>query len=491
MEIKHQDPLEGYDRRIGGSAGKGTHGGTEVSQPEGYPSRSDWDYEVSTPDELVKLIQEDNVIVGLDPDVDEFIINGYNEVTPGKNTTLVGHYCNPNVDGRGPVIRKTHYEKCFLKTRQPFHMYGVSLRGPMRGYFDPRERSKRKGLPEEAWYSSGVWVMTDKDEPTSSFAGCEFWGWTWAGAVLGAKNYETKARFERCSFHECLMETMGYGVTQFDGHAEFDLCFFDKCRHAVAGFGYPTETCRIKRCLAGPGEWAGHVFDRHELSDENPVAGKWIRISRTTMMNDISIGPNGEYRDECVKFRGIPEEASWIKKCHFSKKYKKPQNGGEDGDAYLQKRADGWKNLYVEDNIYGPEKVDGRGAPTQDKNDEKGDEPDGDDTPGQKLTIEGKGPSIKYCAIVDGEVTKGDRADKAESIGKTQDGNTAVKGRVSTAKDTFQLAEGAQLMQFRTHGPIDVKINGEKIDIGDLVAANMQKQIEGLRKKLDNAQIKF
>lgn len=305
MTLNHQEPLSGYDKRIGGSAGTKTHGGTEVSLPKRYPSRSEWDYTVSTTEELVKRIQEDNVVVGLDPDVDEFIINGYNKVTPGKNTTLVGHYCNPSVDGRGPVIRKTHYEKCFLKTRRPFHMYGVSFRGPMRGYFDPRERSERKDLPEEAWYTTPIWVLTQKSNPVSNFVGCEFWGWTWAGIVLGAKSYETKANIKRCSFHENLMETMGYGVTQFNGHVDIDLCFFDECRHAVSGFGYPDESCRIKRSVAGPGEWSGHVFDRHELSDDNPVSGKWIRISNTTMMNDISIGPNGKYQDECVKIRGV------------------------------------------------------------------------------------------------------------------------------------------------------------------------------------------
>ncbi|WP_330630650.1 hypothetical protein [Halocatena halophila] len=483
MVLNHQDPLEGYDKRIGGSLGKGTHGGTETSTPDEYPDRNDWDYEVSTTAELVNRIQEDNVIVGLDPSVDEFIINGYNEVTPGENTALVGHYCNPDVAGRGPVIRKTHYEKCFLKTRQPFHMYGVSLRGPMRGYFDPRKRAQSpewNSDKKEDWHTAGVWVMTDKREPTSNFVGCEFWGWTWAAVVLGAKNYQTQGRFYRCSFHECIMETLGYGVTQFDGHAELDLCFFDECRHAVAGYGYPTETCHIRRCLAGPGPYSGHVIDRHELSEDNPVSGKWIRINDCTFMNDMSLGPNGKYPDESIKLRGLPERQSWVRNSHFTKKNQRPVGAGEDGDAYLQEGRDELKRFSADNNIYGPEIVDGHGAP-------RSSNPGGEtpETGEQILTIHGQNIDAEYTIEVDGEVSKTDDIESgSDIIEDNEKGGTTIHGIVNPANDSYRLGEDAEITRFETTGFVKVTLNGEPANLSVPVMLS-------LTEKLDNASIDF
>lgn len=108
--LSHESALRGYSRKIGGSAGNGTHGGS-IERPKGMPSRGDADRVVATKKELINAVQKDGATVWLDRSGDKIDVGGAKNVVFGDDVTIVGGFCDPSVEGRGPVIRQKHYER--------------------------------------------------------------------------------------------------------------------------------------------------------------------------------------------------------------------------------------------------------------------------------------------------------------------------------------------------------------------------------------------
>jgi hypothetical protein len=360
--LPHEKPLQGYARNIGGSAGKGTHGGQAVKRPSGMPTKAEADYVVSTPDELVNAVTTDEAIVYIDKTI---TLKGPQNIELGDNVTLVGGFCDPTIPGRGPVIEQDYYHrKLFISNYQrPPTLWGISLRGPNSDleYFDPRDEEYSGGdLTPEDWYAGGIHCYDDKEKGTFRAIGCEFWAWTVAGIELGAKDHQTDADVIRCTFHSNIMETLGYGIEQYNGHLWCDRSFYDRCRHGISGYGYTTESWELTESVIGPNDWAGHAMDMHDRVEPNR-GGHHISVRDCTFMITEDIAGYGQ---EGIAQRGVSVAGDEIWGCDFWHPTK-PVPPGDQGDAYRQEtpeQRDSFENFNPHDNAFGgPNK--GFGAP--------------------------------------------------------------------------------------------------------------------------------
>lgn len=508
-----QEPLRGYSRRIGGSAGSGTHGGRGIERPEDMPTKDDATHVVETKTGLIDAVQQDGAIVYVDDDID---VSGAHDIRLGDGITLVGGYCDPEIPGRGPVIRQKHYERHLFVSKwgEAPTLWGVSLRGPNTSFFDPRERvTSDEWDTDDAsdWYSSGLWCY---DENELEVYGCEFFGWTLAGLEIGSNGHKTPATIKRSSFHHCIMETLGYGIEHYNGDVWIDRCFFDACRHGFSGFGYPGEKVDITNCVIGPADdtegWCGHALDMHKLEDNlhngDWTAGGHFRIRNCTSMCTWDL--NG-YAQEGFAIRGTPDEVSWEDKNHWFQD-EKPDAPGEQGDAYRQEVKDpssGWQNFEPRDSIYGardPAEVpEGYGAPRANQD---------DGTPTMTtLEINGQGNPANYKIFIDGSAEPGDDANKGDHV-ESDDEYNVIVGFVHKGKDTYELAEGTSITAIQSNGPIAVYRGGEKVNDMSLAAAGawklnnegqggengedeaisqLRKRVDALAEKINNARIAF
>lgn len=365
MVLAHETPLREnsintiFDPSIGGSAGTNTHGGA-IDKPNGMPDRDEWTHTVSTPEGLIDGVTTEDAIVGYTDDID---LTGYHDITWASNVTLVGGFCDPTIDGRGPVISTDYYQQLFVSCyQQAPTLYGVSFRGPNTNYFDPRtnERTNNGTLDPSAWNSAALHCYDDEGQ--FEVIGCEFWGWTLAGLCIGAKNHLTSADIHRCSFHHNQMETLGYGIEHYNGEMSITKCFFDACRHGVSSFGYPTGSYAIAYCVFGPNEWRGHLQDMHGLANNldgyhGSVAGGYMNSYRNTYLGWYDAGnrrhPDG-YKQEAIAIRGIPDQQSYVDQCHFPNHETVTENDypNVQGQA-IRQETDEWRNFDLRDNKFG------------------------------------------------------------------------------------------------------------------------------------------
>lgn len=363
----NNDALQGYARNIGGSAGEGTHGGTAVNRPSGMPTRNDADFIVSTPSGLKDAVKNDNSIVYID---DSITLHSSETTTLGSNVQIVGGFCDPNIPGRGPVIEQRKLENPdpdldpqnpVFKRRggEPPTLWGVSMRGPKLDYFDPSNVHAKS--------NSGIWCVTSAST-TFKAVGCEFWGWTFAGIVLGMVNPKiaTDAKIIRCSFHHNRMEGLGYGIEQFQGHLWCDRSFFNRCRHGIASYGTKEASWELTESVIGPDGWAGHAMDMHDYGGNNHGGHHFHVRDCTFKMTEGIPGTTGtpDNSQEAIAQRGVSVAGDEIWGCDFWHS-SRPEEPGHHGEAFRQEDAqerDSWENFHSYDNAYdGPN--GGYGAP--------------------------------------------------------------------------------------------------------------------------------
>lgn len=347
-------PLNEASFEIGGSAGEGTHGGYAVSRPDNMPSKGDADYVVLDANDLQTAIN--NAVSGEIIYIDDHIdISGFSdEYIPG-GITLVGGYCDPWVDGRGPVLHSDTYNRHHFIADGEIDMWGMSFQGPRQDYFDPREQSGT----ESDYYTTAIRCSGTgaTDGIDARIYGCEFVGYTVGGLELGTSSAETQAEVDRCTFEDNAMETYGYGIYQYNGHADIKRCYFNNNRHSIAGYGIDTESYYAFKCMVGP-DAISHAFDMHE---DGSYAGDHVHIERCTFpFTESYVYNEGQ---EGFRLRGESMNTSWIRDCHFYHA-SEPVAPGEQGDAYMQDvSGDSWVNFTQSGNNFGKRLEQNIGCP--------------------------------------------------------------------------------------------------------------------------------
>lgn len=483
MPLKHEAPLrdpQKYDPLIGGSAGPGTHGGTDVDRPPNMPAKGDCDVVASDPSSLVDAVTTDGMTVYVDGTIDMTAhVNANGGVDTGSGITMVGGYCDPDVEGRGSeIVCDTNGHRLFTSCygKAPT-LYGVSFRGPETEYRDPDHTADDFDSKQStAFYSYD-------DNGLFTVVGCEFYGWTMAGLEVGAKSHETDAEVRRCSFHENQMEHLGYGIEHYNGFMSVKDSFFDKCRHAISSFGYETGGYAVATCVFGPGPWSGHTLDMHGLANnidtDSNVAGKFVRVYQSTIMGIEDIGG---YHQEGLAIRGVPaaqKPPSYVDASHFFHR-EEPSPTGEQGDAFRQE-TDEWKNFEPRDNHFGPEHKAGYGAPidhsmsndkpAEDDTTKDKQNPDAQPTGDRTMTVHGEGEPVNYEIVVDGSVKKRGTTEKQESIERNGDGTVTVTGEIVGHTDGFTLSGDAKIVAAARDGPMRITDNGTELDLGMLQSA--------------------
>ncbi len=451
MALPHEAPLDGFHRRIGGSAGKGTHGGTDISRPEGMPTRDECEYHVSKPREFVSAVQEDGATIYLDKTIG---LTGYvrrtGGIDMGSDVAIVGGYCDPDVPGRGPQIVCEENGHRVLESGYGTapSLWGVSFLGPELEYVDPDHTAP--GFDD--MQGTGLW--SHDTAGTLTVVGCEFRGWSLAGLEIGSRSKNTDAVIERTTFHRSSMEHLGYGIEHYNGDLSLNECFLDTCRHGISGFGYPDCSWSMTNSVVGPGPWSGHALDMHclanNLSDSaaekyplgGDTAGGDILIERCSIMSTWDVG---DYAQEGFALRGIPTGEAHINNSHFWHTAR-PSAVNAQGQAYRQE-TDAWTDFYVTGNIYGPNVRDGRtdvGAPLA--VDRDGDDGDNGNDQHMKLIVDGLGgPGVNgnYEIVVHGDVSGTEQNEPSESIEEISDNRKMISGNMWGGVDEFELAEGA------------------------------------------------
>lgn len=479
MVLAHELPLAKYNFHplIGGSAGKGTHGGTRhVSRPVDMPTKDECTHVVSNKHELLDAIVIDDAIIYIDNDID---VTGVEDHEIGDGITLVGGFCDPAIPGRGPVIHSDEPSKYVFTSsygRAPT-LWGISAKGPEMSYIDPDHTA-------DDFSETFASFLFCYDDDTLRVHGCEFFGWTLAGLLCGAKNHPTTTIVERSSFHHCQMEHLGYGIEHYDGFLSIRQCFFDKCRHAVSSFGYPTGGYAISESVIGPGPWCGHALDMHGLANNintnSRVAGEFIRVYKCTIMSTWDIGG---YEQEGIAIRGIPKKMSYADKCNFWHNHPPdPLNPNVQGEA-IRQETDRFRNFEERDNIYGKGNFgDGSyGAPRLLDESEPKPEPKPTMKP---LTItgrEGHG-KIQYRIGLSRGTATSTKKDGSMDVIENPHGTDLITGSVWGGwSDTFELSTDAKLDSIETSGPTDITFNGTPVDQAPLVATAQWYASEGNR----------
>jgi hypothetical protein len=466
MVLAHEKPLSGFAADIGGSAGQGTHGSDDVQRPAKMPTRAEADSVVSTKNELLDAITTDDATVYIDDDID---VTGVEGQEIADNITLVGGFCDPSIDGRGPVIHSDEPSKYVFTSSygEAPTLWGVSFKGPETAYKDPDHTAD----DFSETFASALFCY---DDDTLRVYGCEFFGWTLAGLLCGAKDHTTTAQIDRCSFHHCQMEHLGYGIEHYNGFLSVNNCFFDKCRHGISSFGYPQGGYAIANSVIGPGPWCGHALDMHSLANNldngDRTAGEFVRVHRCTLM---STWDRGGYDQEAISIRGEPVKTSYADKCHFHHP-NEPEPTGENGDAYRQETGwsdtpNEWLNFEPRDNVFGESVRAGYGAPRAQQDDT---EPQPDPQPEptmDTLFIHGHGSEVSYEITIKGSAKVGKRSDQNELVEQNSDGTTTLSGSVVGYNDSFEISPDATLLRASVDGPMSIMRNGQKVDLGLLV----------------------
>lgn len=492
--LQHETPLRepfDFDRRIGGSAGKGTHGGTVVERPPGMPTEEDCTHVVDNADDLVETIELDGVSIYLEGESGDTInLGNHSNVEVGDDVTLVGGFCDPDIPGRGVELVQPNFHRHTFKSRwgEAPTLWGISFRGPRagEGYIDLDHKSQEFKNKT----ASGMWVYDD-DEFVAH--GCEFRGWTCAGLEIGSRGHETQAYINRCSFHDNLFEHLGYGIEHYNGKLVVEYSFFDSSRHGISGFGHKNESWSLRHCVIGPNDWCGHAMDFHGdggyHADGRPIAGKSSRSYRCTFMSTWDIGG---YAQEGIAIRGRPMKKSKHDHNHFLHN-QKPNPPGDQGDAIRQEVSEGgkpwggWERLVVKNNHYGEDTRKGHGAylhgdvfpdkTGDDEEDNNGGDEESDKEPivsGDILEVGGQGQPALYEITVKGRaqlLNAVEDDDKAEWNAETA--KTKLHGYVGPGADKFELVGGAQVRSLKASGPVDLHLNGEELDTGKYVAASV------------------
>lgn len=476
----------GFALSIGGAVGPSTRAGDRVAKPEGMPDRDEWDYTVTTYEELRDACRDENAIIGYGDHIDH---TQRETITVADNVTLVGGYCDPDVQGVGYWSkhdnRLPYTDKLFEHAYgEPVKLYGVYFLGPRLHYFDPDHTSDSF---DDLW-CSGLHEYADRDDGKFRAIGCRFTGFTVAGLQLGAKDYETDAIIRRCTGTRNNMEHFGYAISQLNGEAWIDRCFFNRCRHAIAGFGYPTEYLDLTESVFGPDGWSGHLIDRHGIDAMHPVydahiAGGYIRIRNCTIMGTRDIGG---YPQEGEAIRGVSIDQSKTFDTHFfhdNPPFDTPPN--TQGEAIRQEvNAPEFKNLKIYGNIYDPNRfVEGIGAPPAARDVETDEEISHDpptETPEPEHSVEdpdtlsfhGTGSLGGYWLFIEGNARPADRTERSEAI--EYDGkHTLITGRIRGGVDEFEIDGDATLVGAWFTTGCTLERDGEPVEeLPSLIAAH-------------------
>lgn len=480
--LEHEQPLRAYHQTIGGSAGSGTHGG-DVPKPDGMPSRSDADYHVRNYSQLKSAVTDDGAIVYIDDDIN---MSRKGEITLADGVTIVGQYCDPDVDGPGNELYHedndaNDYNSFFRHHPggEPAKLYGVSMRGPREYTNDPDHEAD----DFEDLLVYGIWDSANANDGTFEAVGCRFTGWTHAGIVLGARNHKTDGEIRRCAFHMNNTNHYGYGLEQYNGDLWVDRCFFDQCRHWTAGFGYPDEETHITNCVGGRGPGLSHAWDKHglhnNLDTDDLTAGHHLRMKNcTTMQTEL---PDGRPQ-EAVKIRGITVEESWFRDCHFYHD-SPPDSNRPNRNQVIRQEHDEWNNVSWANNHYGPDDPpDGIGAPLAAEDIDEPNRPAPDngadadkptmEYPFQRLTIHGGDERCDYKFEISGaaETAKDEPSDSVSSI----DGGSVIEGYVfAEYTDEYHIEPGAVINKAKFDGACTVDIDGHAAQLGSAISTGL------------------
>lgn len=491
------DALDGYSPAIGGSAGDPdeTHGG-RIERPVDMPTKAQCDFVVDNKADFIDAITTDHATVYVDGD---FQCNILKTIWAGDDITIVSGHCDPERNengGDGPTVHFDYFTETAIKSRSSITLYGVCFRGPEGDYFDPRERTAKNPNVEskEAYYAAGVWCLPDKGKGEFKAIGCKFYDWPHAAVQVGSKECETDALVSRCTFLDCRMETLGYGIQQYDGSLVAERCYFDRCRHAICGFGYPTETLVLAECVFGPGDWHGHVVDRHGLANNLPrieaarawIAGGWMHIYRCAFKSHTPGEPIQDAQvgdQEALSIRGASMGGSYVDKCDFWHA-ELPEPHGDQGDAIRQETellddadvADGWVNLDIRDNATG-----GNNGPEYGP--ALASDPD-DDIEYDELRLIGysKRPS-SYRIVVNGDAKPVRQMEGNDRVVHKGD-RTIISGHLIAGVDTLGIEKGAEIVEAWVSGTARVERNGSEVDLAGPTTAAMEQRLKTLTERV-------
>lgn len=478
--LAHENGLEPFDDSIGGYADSEKN----VDRPDEMPTKADCDVVVSTSGELTEEIQKDGNTIYLDENTGEILYKGPQNIYMGRNVTIVGQYCDPDFDGIGTYIKQDYYHRDLFISNygSPPTLWGVPMIGPMVGnpseprsfeevYFDPRsdERTNNGELDPSAWYATGIHCYDPKDSGELFVYGCLFMGWSVAGMEIGARDYETQATIDRCSFVLNAMETLGYGVSGYNGHQWYNRCYFDGNRHAVTAYGYVTHSYEVTRSVSGPSMVAGHVFDMHDRVEPNR-GGKHVRIDSCSnyTIDDIS-GDEQEFFAQ----RGVSVEMTWVRRCATIHSGPQPVPG-DQGDFCRQEEPedrDQWENFDVSACTFGdPVARDSpHGAPLSPRVKSQ----PSSSSSSMTLKLMGSGGWDAYSFTVEGAVSPGELVEGGAHVTENDDGTVTIHGTIAGGTDTFTLSADARLRRGYVTGPITVTLDGRVIDMLPLIASEM------------------
>lgn len=482
--LSHESPLQGYARNIGGSAGSGTHGGQSTARPKNMPRRQDCDQIVRTPSQFANSVQEDDTSVYIDKTIDmSRYVRRNGGIDMGSGVIIVGGYCDPSIDGRGPeIVCKTNGHRLLTSCYgEAPSLWGVSMRGPQLDYVDPDHEADDFSDKQ----STGLFCYDDRG--TFTVVGCEFRGWTMAGLEVGAKSHETTAEVRRSSFHHNLMEHLGYGVQHYSGDLSLDRCFLDRCRHGISGFGYPSCSWSLSNSVVGPGPWAGHALDMHKLANNlssgDETAGGDILIRRCSLMSTDDVGGYGQ---EAFALRGVPTGEARIERTHFWHE-SQPTETNVQGNAYRQE-WESWQNFYVENCAFGAANLtDGVGAPRA-SNDR--DEPNEPEPTMQRLKIRGLGgPGVNgdYSVVVHGGVESTKENEPTEQIEDIDGERTRISGNMWGGVDVFLLADDALPVSAELETPCVIWLDETNIT-GALTGVETSQRFSEQQSRLEDVQ---
>lgn len=501
--MNHEQPL--VENNFHPSIGGYTDPDRDGVRPDGMPTRDECTHIATDYDSLKHALGTDNAVVYIGADID---VTYEDVIWCGDNVTLVGQYCDPSVSGMGYRI---HYDEhpidgytgCIrAESGTPPTFYGVFMQGPLREFVD----DDHTAADFEDGLRSGVWVSTERDDGLCEIIGCRFSGWTWAGVVIGDHGQLTEANVHRSTLDMNNYNHYGYGISQRDGDLWVDRCFFDDNRHHTAGYGHPTEYTDITNSVGGPGPGASHSWDKHEADflspdDQYRVAGAHLRMQHCTTM--CTEGIFGGIQ-EGVKIRGVTDDISWIRDCHFYHT-EPPSKTNPDQRQAIRQETHEWINFQIfDDDEYGGNNYYGTDSPPAGVG-----APLAPDPPTKPLAIHGPGHKTDYEITLYGDATTNTLAETSENVIDTTDEMTTITGRVVGGTDTFELSQDAQLWSLQASGPIDVTLNGEPIDTAPLIAAaewhrtdrvgedysdelsTLRQSITNLSEKVDSAEIVF
>ncbi|NMA09933.1 MAG: carbohydrate-binding protein [Methanomicrobiales archaeon] len=179
---------------------------------------------------------------------------------------------------------------------------------------------------------------------------CEIWGWGAAAVNVYSTadpDMKTGGYVHHNYIHHCQNSGLGYGVVvSSNAVCLVEANYFDYHRHAIAGGADAGNGYEARYNICGPNFTAGyaHNFDMH--TGPNNAAGDKILIHHNTFM---ATGPKDAFP---VFIQGVPRTGAYIDHNWF----------------YYTQLAPVWQsngngNLYVTDNVIGPNKTLAKSGP--------------------------------------------------------------------------------------------------------------------------------